>query len=90
MSWFSIPRVGLSPRTSRAPAEEPEERAGRGAHVRHPVDRRGCLGVESTVQALAKSTRKGLAHHDLVLVAACPSDGVPASTRVAERIGGER
>ena len=75
----------VSANVACAPAEEPEERAGRGAHVRHPVDRRSRLGIEATVQALAESTRKGLAHHDLVLVvAACPPDGVPdASTRVA-------
>ena len=75
----------VSANVACAPAEEPEERAGRGAHVGHPVDRRSRLGIEATVQALAESTRKGLAHHDLVLVVAtCPSDGVPdASTRVA-------
>ena len=43
------------------------------------------FGIEASVQALAESTRKGLAHDDLVLVVAtCPSDRVPdASTRVA-------
>ena len=42
-------------------------------------------GSRRPSQALAESTRKGLAHHDLVLVVAtCPPEGIPdASTRVA-------
>ena len=78
-------RRAVSANVACAPAEEPEERAGRGAHVRHPVDRRSRLGIDATVQALAESAREGFADDDLVLVVAtCPSDRVPdASTRVA-------
>src|SRR5687767_804822 len=75
----------VSANVACAPAEEPEERAGRGAHVGHPVDCRRRLGIEATLQALAESTGKRLARHDLgLVVSACPLEGITdASLRVA-------